>query len=284
MPVYRIAGQEIYFSCPVPELESYEAAGAEQELVAFPVEPPSTLTCQMTSLVGGEMRAVEVWSVPPGTLLKVEGGSDVYLPPGGAEIIRVEESRDVTALDREIIVGPALVLALAMRGTWCLHTSAVLHAERALLFLGESGQGKSTLAAYLSTTDNPNYRLVADDILPVTNSAAGLNLWPRFPQLKLPMDSQPGSRLPETVPAGWICVLADADSASNPDLKLLSPSQATQTLLRHTAGTRLLDPELLAKHLAFCAQAAGQIPFYELSYPHRKEALPEIKEILKNLC
>jgi hypothetical protein len=299
MPHYRLAGQDFHFACPVPELESFELTNPGLASLRIEVPrtfpPPIALSCQTVGWVGGEHRRVETWSAPPGILLKVAGGSDFYISPGGQSIVRVEEPKAraeqsknappfvLSQLDREILVGPALVLALAMRGTWCLHASAIMRQDRAMLFLGESGQGKSTLAAYLATPENLNSRLVADDILPVTNSAAGLDVWPHFPQLKLPMDSQPGPLLPETVPAGWICVLADAENASNPDLKLLSPFQATQTLLRHTAGTRLLDPELLAKHLAFCAQAAKRIPFYELSYPHRKEALPEIKEILKTL-
>jgi hypothetical protein len=55
-------------------------------------------------------------------------------------------------------------------------------------------------------------------------------------------------------------------------------------LLRHTAGTRLFEPALLENHLAFSAAAGGKVPVYRLDYPHRKDALPEIKELLVNLC
>ena len=65
----------------------------------------------------------------------------------------------------EALLGPPLVLALALRDTWCLHASAVEYGGRVIAFLGESGAGKSTLAAYLA--GQPGVRRVADDILPV---------------------------------------------------------------------------------------------------------------------
>jgi hypothetical protein len=284
MPHYRPAGQDFEFPGPIPELEPFATHCVEPSLVDDPFVPLSFLGNELISRtegwLGGAYRQVETWTAPPGILLKVAGGSDFYISSGGQTIVRVA---NVTPdLDHEILTGPALVLALAMRGTWCLHASAVMQSDRALLFLGESGQGKSTLAAHLAA--DHHFRLVADDILPVTTGKTGLNVWPRFPQLKLPLDSQPGTLLPESIPAGWICVLTDTEPEKTPGLKPLSRSRALQALVSHTAGTRLLEPELLAKHLTFCAQVAEHIPFYALSYPHRKDALPEIQEILKSLC
>jgi len=286
MSSYRLAGQDFCFAEAVPELASFKTArdGSVFKQLSPQKESVVMLSCQTQGWVGGEWRDVQSWFAPPGVLLKVAGGSDFYLAPGGQTIARVADgSSMMTDLDREILVGPALVLALTMCGTWCLHASAILHGERALLFLGESGQGKSTLAAYLASAGGSEGQLVADDILPVTTGMQGLDVWPHFPQLKLPSDSQPGSLLPETIPAGWICVLSDTGLASDPDLEPLSPGDAIQSLLRHTAGTRLLERELLSKHLEFCALAVSRIPFYQLSYPHRRDALPKIKEILKTL-
>jgi len=282
MPIYRIAGQEIYFSCPVPELESYKVSGAEREVAALPIDGASTLISRMTGLVGSEMRRVETWSAPPGTLLKVEGGSDVYLPPGGEAIVRVDETREVTALDREILLGPALVLALALRGVWCLHASAAVFGGRTFVFLGESGQGKSTLAAYLS--GERKWRLVADDILPVTIGPTGMVAWPHFPQRKLSVQAQPGTRLPKRMPVDRICVLSPVDKSALPDLLLLLSRQAQQTLVSHTAGARLFDPSLLAAHLAFCAEAASQILVYKLGYPHNRDTLSKVKLMLEITC
>jgi len=283
---YRPAGQEFNFSCPVPELEPFAVDGwvsdHEASLVLFPslsnkFDTSLAPSCQTTGWVGEAIRRVQTWSGAAGIRLQVDGGSPFHITPGGTQI--AFSNPTLSNLDREILVGPALVLALALRGVWSLHASAILLDSRALLILGESGQGKSTLAAHLAQT----HPRVADDIIPVTLEAT-LTAWPRFPQLKLPMDSQPGATLPEAIPVGWICLLAPADPASNPALERLSPSRAAQTLLSHTAGTRLFDADLLAKHLDFCARAAQQAPVYQLAYPHRRDALPQVQELLQTLC
>lgn len=290
---YRLAGQEICFSCPVSDLEPYEIAGTE-DVFAFPLPGSSsvTLTSRTTGWVGGEQREVEVWSASPGVLLKVAGGSDFYIAPRGRGIVRVDSSKEdwlteqqeVFGLDREILVGPALVLALAQREIWCLHASAAKDEDCLTAFLGESGQGKSTLAGYLDQAGGPEWSRIADDILPVTLLQSGVRVWPHFPQLKLSKEIQPGLRLPEVLPLDRICVLTSAEPDQIPELKLLSPRQALQVILSHTAGTRMFDPALLASHFDFCAGVAGRIPVYGLVYPHRRDALPEVKELLESAC
>jgi hypothetical protein len=59
--------------------------------------------------------------------------------------------------------------------------------------------------------------------------------------------------------------------------------EAMQSLLAHTAGTRMFMPELLATHLSFCAGVARQVSGYRLKYPHRKDALALVKDLLENL-
>lgn len=296
MIAYRLAGQEYQFPCPVLELTPFEVHPANGEISASPDGPSPlpastslkadsaslTLFAQTEGLVGGATRHVETWSAPPGFILKVNGGGDFYVAPEGQFIQRVESDSTASPwpqLDREIVVGPVLVLALALRGVWSLHASAVNCNGRAILFLGESGQGKSTLAHYLAST--PGMKLAADDILPVTLEIDGLTAWPHFPQLKLPQDAQPGSLLPESLPIGQICLLDIAEEIS---LHPLSPSEATRIILRHTAGTRLLPPDLLSKHLAFCAQAGSKIQVSRLTYPRRMDALPDVQKLLDTLC
>jgi len=251
------------------------------------------LYCQTISLIGERQCQIEAWSASPGTLLKVKGGSDFYIHPDGIAIVNPEKvilkkinnrnklHSNLSELEKDIFLGPALVLALAMRNSWSLHASAAMFQKQTTVFLGESGQGKSTLAAYL---DESNWKRVADDILPATLEDTGAQIWPRFPQLKLPPDKQPGMNFPEQLPLDRICVLASVDENANPEIELLRPGQAIQVLLSHTAGTRLFEPKLLKKHLDFCAGVAEQVPVYRLANPHRKDALPMVKELLENSC
>ncbi len=163
-----------------------------------------------------------------------------------------------------------------------MHASAAIFNEKLILFLGESGQGKSTLAGYLA--NEAGWRLAADDILPVTGGSDGVLAWPHFPQLKIPVDAQPGPGLPERLAISKVCVLSDASVYEMPAMKLLSSTQAIQVYLGHTAGTRMFDPDTLQKHLAFCSHAAEKVPVYRLTYPHRWEGLRVVKELLEELC
>ena len=283
---YRFAAQEFYFPGMVPEALPYEVTNTEEETAekAVPLVTntflPNELIARTKGWVANAHRMVEIWSAPAGLLVRTQGGSDFVISPDGMEIRCARQV--ITGLnetDRQILLGPVLVLALALRETWSLHASAAIYKGTLILFLGESGQGKSTLAAYLAR--EVGWLLAADDILPVTMGADGATAWPRFPQLKLPVDAQPGPGLPEQLTISNVCVLSDAGVYEMPALERLPASQAVQVFLGHTAGTRLFTPELLGKHLAFCSQAAERVPVYRLIYPHRWEALPIVKDLLE---
>ena len=284
---YRLAGQDFYFSWPVPELEPFETTGMQA------VDAGSAATFvrptfqngerrQLQGWVGSAQRSVEVHDTPRGLLLKVEGCNDFLISPRGETIGKPDSQEPFSALEREILAGPAMVLALALRDVWSLHASAAIFNDHMIAFLGESGQGKSTLAAYLS--QNPGWRLAADDILPATIESSGAVVWPRFPQLKLATNTQPGIHLPEQLPLKVICVLTPAEPDRMPELQKISGAQTAQALLSHIAGTRMFNTALLAKHLAFSTQAAQQITAYRLIHPHRRDTLPLVKEFLETIC
>ena len=296
MVCYRTAGQEYTFSCPVPELQPFEIYKTEYAEGLSAIPAAVSLYCRTTGWIGEEQREVECWFAPPGMILRVAGGSDFYISSDGRVIVPLEATKAngtnsqaastslLSGLDREILAGPALVLALALRGTWCLHASAAIFKESLILFLGESGQGKSTLAAYLATAKNSGWRLVADDILPVTMAPNGVIAWPRFPQLKLPSQSQPGVGLPEQISVSKVCVLKNGGASDVPGMQLLPAGQSAHAFLSHTAGTRLFEPDLLAKHLTFCTQAAGCAPVYNLAYTHKRNVLPGVRQLLEGFC
>ena len=287
MHLYRLAGQNFRFPCSSADLEPFKISAEEMEenmfvSSSFPGNEYLLLISRTKGWVGNAQRGVEVYSIQNGMLLKIEGCSEFFIAPHGESICRSGLQPDaLSQLDREALLGPALVLALAMRSTWSLHSSAAMFKTQNIAFVGESGRGKSTLAAYL---DSAGWQRVADDILPVTFEETGVQSWPHFPQLKLPPDKQPGLNFPEQLPLDRICVLASTDENAEPELELLPPNQAIQVLLSHTAGTRLFDPKLLEKHLNFCAQAAEKLPVYRLAYPHRSDALPAVKELLEKIC
>ena len=104
-----------------------------------------------------------------------------------------ESYRLAQPVDEEVFLGPALLLALALRATFTLHASAIAYAGRAVLFAGDSGAGKSTLAAALARIQSRGATRLADDIVPVSIRGGRLVAWSDYPQLKLPPDAQVGT-------------------------------------------------------------------------------------------
>ena len=182
----------------------------------------------------------------------------------------------------EAALGPALILALALQGTWTLHASAVFSDDRAVAFVGESGNGKSTLAGFLGREGRPGWRLLADDMLPVVPGPGGLDVLPHFPQLKLAGEDCSPAALPERMPLAAIYVLPPAAGRSKAvQVRRLGSRDAALAVVRHTVAARLFDGALLARHLAFCAHAAAHIRICRLTYPHRYELLPAVRDAIR---
>jgi hypothetical protein len=232
--------------------------------------------------VGGVYRQVTCLSGSAGYRLSVEGVGQFELSNDGRAIAcTAAVSSAAPAVVYETLVGPPLVLALALQGKWCLHASAAARHGRVTAFLGDSGRGKSTLSAYL--VNQAGWQRVADDILPVAAGAEGVTASPRFPQLKLPPEEQAPADLPNQMPLTAVYLLEQpADNTAARDsvtIERLSRYQAALALIGHTVAARLFDKTLLARHAHFCADAA--VPVYRLTYPHRYELLSQIAALIE---
>jgi hypothetical protein len=284
---HRLAGQTIWVDPGMPELGPFRLEGKvfppQQRPTSLPTLAEQAPAIQATGWLADQFSTVSLWQDEHGTWMEIPAAGRFWTAADGSAIAQASRIPASTpAFIEEALLGPPLVLALALRDTWCLHASAALFKDSLVAFLGESGQGKSTLAAYLKTC--PGWRLVADDILPVAMNSDGMSAWPRFPQLKLSVEAQPGPGLPEEISFGKVCILSNTDLDETPAHHRLPAGQSVPAFLAHTAGTRLFDPDLLGKHLAFCAQAAGKVPVYSLGYPRRLDALPMIRQLLESIC
>ncbi len=234
-------------------------------------------------LVAGEWREVSLRSGRFGHLIWVSGVGEFSVSADGSDIACRSSVNGVgpdTLL--KALLGPPVILALALHDVWCLHCSAVMVANRGIAFLGPSGEGKSTLAARLDAEYGPVIRRISDDILPVENGPERLLALPHFPQIKLPPDQQVPVGTPERLPLAAIYVVNTSQPIASKELQItpLSLSRATRALLRQTVASRLFPPQLLERHLSFCADAAGRVPVRSLSYPKRRPWLPRVCEAL----
>ena len=173
----------------------------------------------------------------------------------------------------QILLGPCLPLLLAARGLFQLHASAMLDDhDQAILLMGSSGVGKSTLAAAVPAP----WRRIADDIVTVRNDPEdGVWIPGPCPQLKLPCPivSHAARQVRRIV------VLKPGGSLLN--IHRLSAVQATLALSRHTVAARLFAPTLLQRHLHWCAEAAGSVEVLEAEYPQEPEMIqPLLRKML----
>lgn len=120
---------------------------------------------------------------PDGAFLYYYPGAGMFLVRGGREIMIDPAPGADEPLLRIYLLGPAMGLLLHQRGELALHASAVCIDGQAVAFLGESGEGKSTLAAFLHRR---GHAIVTDDVLVIRPDSAGVPLaHPGFAQIKL---------------------------------------------------------------------------------------------------
>lgn len=220
----------------------------------------------------------------------------------GSEII-VDPYRGTSdSLVRRALLAWPLGILLHQRGRFVLHASAVDIDGRAVAFLGEKGQGKSTLAAALY--DRGHVPLV-DDMIALSDIRAGhgIELDPGFPLLKLHpaveeavrtgLTEIPGvSRFEKSyyrvdrthpqpsVPLTRIYVLEDGQTGR---IEPVAPSDAVATLIQHTyAGKLLTNVDLLAAEEQFdrCTAIAGTVPIKRLPTPDRN-SIDEVASLVE---
>jgi len=109
-----------------------------------------------------------------------------FLASRGTELLVDPNPAAAAEVVRLSILGPGLGLILQQRGIFALHASAVVMDEVAVVFLGQNGAGKSTMAALMHAR---GHRLLADDVTPIDIADDGIRVVPSFPQIKLWPDS-----------------------------------------------------------------------------------------------
>jgi hypothetical protein len=221
---------------------------------------------------------ISLWRDNQGYVLEIPTAGCYWIASDGSVICHESQPTDADpAFLRGAILGPPLMLALAVRDIWCLHASAIEYDDNLIAFLGESGTGKSTLVAYLAR--QTGFRQVSDDILPVTRENNQLYALPHFPQLKIPIDRQPGFVFPGKMPLHVIYFLDEQPSFS---IQGLSPAYAALVMAGHTVAASLFDRQLLSRHFNFCSRVVSDIHLRRLAYTRTQPELPIVWQRLKD--
>jgi hypothetical protein len=174
--VYRIGGITLISEIALPELPLIQ----QQSATPHPVQV--RLGAVASHLPGAVELDPDCFATPTQYLLHIQGVAR-YLVTAGREIV-VDLAAAAPALDvRGYLLGSIFVVLCQQRGLLPLHASAIAGKSGVVAFLGNSGQGKSTLAAHLAQR---GFRVLADDVclIDATEPSAAMVI-PTAPWLKL---------------------------------------------------------------------------------------------------
>lgn len=203
------------------------------------------------------------------------------------------------------LLGQALSCALVKQGFEPLHGTAIVDQGEAIVFLGDSKFGKSTLAASFV---NAGYPLLTDDLLLLRETRRGLEAYPGPPRLKLfPKTARrflgsaaAGARLnsvtrkliipltakqtcAEAVHLRAIYVLAGPEQMrSRPGVQIepIVAREAFFALAGNTFNALIDDSARLQRQVIETARFLRSVPVKKLAYPRLLARLPEVREAI----
>ncbi len=255
------------------------------------------------------------WALPDGSqwtqFHRTEGGyllrfpdlSDFLVSLDGQEVTCFPAPQVTKESCRHLYLNQVLPLALAKQGRFVLHASAVEIDDHAVAFMGESGRGKSTLAASFATN---GFRFLTDDgLLLERRDNIGYQIMPSHPSIRLWDDSQQAlinADVPMAPPvqftskarflAGEDVVFCDQPrplrriyflgTGTSPQLTFerVKPAEALIELVKHSFLLDIEERAMLAAQFDEFSNLVSQRICYRLDYPRRYEDLAFIRQAI----
>ena len=202
------------------------------------------------------------------------------------------------------LLGQAISFALVKQGLEPLHATAVEVQGKAVVFLGQGGAGKSTLAAYFISR---GHKVLTDDLLVLRKKSQGLVGYPGPPRIKLfPSLAKklfgrefPGTRmnpftrkmilplassqvLEAPTPIRAIYTIGQQASGSSRAISIenLSARNAFFELVKNTFNRRSLYAERLERNFLESSLWANRAFVRKLSYPRKLSCLTTVYDAI----
>ncbi len=232
---------------------------------------------------GAQYPAFETSRLGPRTLSlsRFDAEGVLHIPRGLSEPVRGQFRVGDSANSIEAIVRIGLSVTLPKRDGLLLHASAVVTANRAMVFAGKSGAGKSTIATLLADGDRDTAPAkLADELIIVRAARAGAGenagtsdtsarVWRAHVTPFIGSEGLPHQR---SFPLEGIHFLAQA---SGHERMRMSRSDALRELLRHVL-VYAAESETAARVLSTAAELTGTVPCYRLAFAKR----PDVAAVL----
>lgn len=282
---YRICGLPLRVNGPVDALSafrsSHEHVKPESDLPRSTCIDSGRLIFKGLSWLAADDREVACYCDDSGYVIEIADAANFQVNSSGSHIRQFDNQPGVDCgisddQLEELLLGPPLMLALALNRRFALHASSVVMDNKAVLFVGDSGFGKSTMALWLD--EAKNLTRMTDDISVISDTPAGHRLLSDFPQLKLGENQQHANAEPKMISA---VVALKRDRSKTPRLARLDPMESIAVLVNHSVATQLFDKPLASRHLKFMADLASTTPVYRLEFPSGRKYIEDIDALLR---
>ena len=264
--LYGVFGLKLRSEIELPELFTEDQEGEPDVTIRFgKVEGEPSIAPEGIRLV-----------IPKVASYWITGGREILIDP-----LPGTSERNI----RLFLLGSALGGILHQRGLLPLHANAIEIDGRAVAFMGHSGAGKSTMAAWFL---DRGYRVLADDVCVVTMDGEGrplahrgiprLRLWREAIEVsgrtvedyELSFDDMDKYNVPtprpeeiRPVPLDHIYLLRKAESGSA-GIRRLAGVEAVDALVANTyRGGYVPKIGATRQHLAACLELVRQTPVFE---------------------
>ena len=242
-----------------------------------------------------------VWKLPDDRYyhFRYSDGTEFLVERHGAEVWATWPSETLTLEDTATyLLGPIMGFVLLLRGSICLHASAVAVGKQAIALLGPAGAGKSTTAAAFASR---GYGVLAEDVLSLNEGGTTFWVQPGYPCIRLwPHSVQAlyglSHALPKLTPTWDKCFLdlsqesytfheqplplaavyvlaARSDSPAAPYVETLSQARALMSLVANTYATNLMEKEMRAYEFGLLSRLAVEVPVRQVTPSNNTEHL-----------
>lgn len=245
---------------------------------------------------------LKAWRLADGQCFRLlyADGTEFFVNHAGTEIYAAWADSSTIEDTSIYLLGPVLGFALRLRGTACLHASAVEVGGRAIALLGPGQAGKSTTAAAFASR---GHSVLTDDVAPILERHGVPHLQPTYGQVRLWPDSVAllyGSEeaLPLLTP-NWtkraldlgghrggfqdrplqlaaIYVLGERTEGSEHRIEPLSGRDALRTLLANSYVGYLLDRAAREEEFACLSRLVQRVALRRVISRHDPSQLPAL--------